>query len=224
MNTGSWEAHSIVQTTYLTVLGRRFNSKKKGFTHMDHAGLSAAAELGSSAAYLDRLATLLGALDSSEIDEGVRMIKAAWHAGQQVITLGNGGSAMTALHYITDWNKAPFLATRRSFRGRTLVDNVGMLTAYANDIAYDSIFSEQLANIAVKGDLVIAISGSGNSPNVIKAVDLANELGCPTLGLCGFSGGALRARALHSIWVRVNDMQLCEDVHAIFGSPSLQCS
>ena len=108
---------------------------------MDHAGLSAAADVGSSAAYLDRLATLLGALDSSEIDEGVRMIKAAWYAGQQVITLGNGGSAMTALHYITDWNKAPFLATRRSFRGRTLVDNVGMLTAYANDIAYESIFS-----------------------------------------------------------------------------------
>ena len=184
---------------------------------MDHAGLSAAAEIGSSAAYLGRLATLLGALDSREIDEGVRMIEEAWLAGRQIITLGNGGSAITALHYITDWNKAPFLAKRRSFRGRTLVDNVGMLTAYSNDISYESVFSEQLANIAVKGDLVIAISGSGNSPNVIKAVDFANELGCPTLGLCGFSGGLLKTKAMHSIWARVNDMQLCEDVHAIFG-------
>ena len=184
---------------------------------MDHAGLSAATEIGSSAAYLDRLARLLGALDASEIDEGVRMVETAWEAGQQIITLGNGGSAITALHYITDWNKAPFLAKRRSFRGRTLVDNVGMVTAYSNDISFESVFSEQLANIAVQGDLVIAISGSGNSPNVIKAVELANELGCPTLGLCGFSGGALRAKAKHSIWARVNDMQLCEDVHAVFG-------
>ena len=184
---------------------------------MDHAGLSAAADVGSSAAYLQKLTALLGALDSGEIDEGVRMVEAAWHSGQQIITLGNGGSAITALHYITDWNKAPFLAKRRSFRGRTLVDNVGMLTAYSNDISYESVFSEQLANIAVKGDLVIAISGSGNSPNVIKAVEYANEIGCPTLGLCGFSGGALKQRAKHSVWARVNDMQLCEDVHAIFG-------
>ena len=184
---------------------------------MDHAGLSAAAEIGSSAAYLGRLATLLGALDSREIDEGVRMIEEAWLAGRQIITLGNGGSAITALHYITDWNKAPFLAKRRSFRGRTLVDNVGMLTAYSNDISYESVFSEQLANTAVNGDLASAIAGSGNSPNVIKAVDFANELGCPTLGLCGVSGGLLKTKAMHSIWARVNDMQLCEDVHAIFG-------
>ncbi len=167
--------------------------------------------------YLERLSSLLATMDQSDIDEGVRMVQRAWENGSQVITFGNGGSAVTALHYITDWNKASFLARKRSFRGRTLVDNLGLLSAYANDIGYDAVFSEQLANIAVPGDLVIAISGSGNSPNIVRAIDQANGIGCPTLGLCGFSGGELKKRATHSVWAPVDDMQLCEDVHAIFG-------
>ena len=124
---------------------------------------------------------------------------------------------MTALHFITDWNKMVHLATGKPFRGRTLVDNIGMLTAYGNDLSYADIFSEQIKNIAIPGDVVIAISGSGNSENVIRAVTVANEIGCETLGLCGFSGGRLKAIAKHVIWANVQDMQLCEDAHAIFG-------
>lgn len=179
--------------------------------------LDSASRVSPSIAYLARLADLLRNINSNDVDEGVRMIRDAWDGGYQIITLGNGGSAVTALHFITDWNKAAFLATGRRFRGRTLVDNVGLMTAYSNDLSYDSIFSEQLANIAVKGDLVIAISGSGNSKNVLNAIDYANQAGCVTLGLCGFSGGELKKRARHSILAPVNDMQLCEDVHAIFG-------
>lgn len=170
-----------------------------------------------AAAYLASLSHVLASMDLAAIDEGVAMVHRAWSAGNQVITMGNGGSAVTALHYITDWNKAAFLTKRRPFRGRSLVDNIGLMTAYSNDISYESIFSEQLANIAVGGDLVIAVSGSGNSPNIVKAVKLANEMGCPTLGLCGFRGGELKKLAAHSVWADVDDMQFCEDVHAIFG-------
>jgi D-sedoheptulose 7-phosphate isomerase len=156
-------------------------------------------------------------MDMESIETGVGMVRDAWIAGRQIITLGNGGSAITALHYITDWNKAAFLAKGRPFRGRSLADNMGLVTAYSNDISYEEVFREQLRNISAVGDLVVAISGSGNSRNVIHAVDYANEIGCPTLGLCGYSGGELKRKAKHSVWAAVDDMQLCEDMHAIFG-------
>ena len=184
---------------------------------MPEAQVSSLAQVSRSGEYLARLSNLLTTLDNDAVDEGIAMIQRAWDEGRQIITLGNGGSAMTALHFITDWNKAGYLAKRRPFRGRSLVDNVGLMTAYSNDMSYDRVFSEQLMNIAVPGDLVIAVSGSGNSPNVIRAVAYANEIGCPTLGLCGFSGGELKRIASHGVWAPVQDMQLCEDVHAIFG-------
>jgi UDP-glucose 4-epimerase len=170
-----------------------------------------------STSYLRRLAGCLDCLNPEELDRGIELIRAAWQEGRQIITLGNGGSAMSALHFITDWNKMTHLATGKPFRGRTLLDNIGMVTAYGNDLSYADIFVEQIKNIALPGDLVIAISGSGNSENVIRAVAAANELGCQTLGLCGFSGGRLKSIAKHAIWVNSQDMQLCEDAHAIFG-------
>jgi UDP-glucose 4-epimerase len=170
-----------------------------------------------SASYLRKLAGCLDCLDREELDRGIELIRAAWQEGRQIITLGNGGSALNALHFITDWNKMTHLATGRPFRGRTLLDNIGMITAYGNDLSYADIFAEQIKNIATPGDLVIAISGSGNSENVIRAVAVANDLGCQTLGLCGFNGGRLKSAAKHTIWVNSQDMQLCEDAHAIFG-------
>jgi D-sedoheptulose 7-phosphate isomerase len=175
-----------------------------------------------SAAYLSKLTSVLDALDRQEIDGAVEMITRVWMNGGQIITLGNGGSAITALHFVTDWNKGVFLATGRPFRGRSLVDNLGLITAYSNDISFADVFAEQLKNIAVKGDLVLAISGSGNSENVIRAIDCANELGCETLGLVGYAGGRLKDRAKHVVWARVDDMQLCEDVHAMFGHIVMQ--
>ena len=172
---------------------------------------------GTSATYLRNLGTCLDRLDRDVLDRSIELIRHTWKEGRQIITLGNGGSAMTALHFITDWNKSVYLATGRPFRGRTLVDNLGLLTAYANDLSYFDIFAEQVKSIALQHDLVLAISASGNSENVIRAVTIANELGCETLGLSGFNGGRLRAIAKHSIWVDVQDVQLCEDVHAIFG-------
>lgn len=173
--------------------------------------------------YFSRLQSVLNErIEVAEFDSGIRLVEQAWMAGNQVITLGNGGSSMTALHFITDWNKSVLLSTGRPLRGRSLVDNIGLLMAYGNDISFQDIFAEQLKNILLPGDLVIAISGSGNSENVIRAVDYANAHGAVTLGLCGYSGGRLKACSQHSIWVRANDMQLCEDLHAMFGHVVMQ--
>lgn len=175
-----------------------------------------------AAPYVRKLVTVLEALDAAQLDSAIEAIRRVWMEGGQIITLGNGGSAMTALHFITDWNKGIFSATGHPFRGRSLVDNMGIVTAYSNDVSYADVFVEQLKNLATKRDLVLAISGSGNSENVIRAVTYANELGCETIGLVGYSGGKLKGLAKHVVWADVNDMQLSEDVHAIFGHMVMQ--
>jgi len=177
---------------------------------------------GTAKAYLDRLVQHLNSLNFEEIDAAVAVIEDAWHRGNQIITLGNGGSSMTALHMITDWNKSVFMSTGRPFRGRSLVDNVGLIMAYGNDVSFQDIFVEQLKNVLEPNDLVLAISGSGNSENVIRAVNYANEHGAITLGLCGYDGGKLKAIAQHVVHADVADMQLCEDVHSIFGHVVMQ--
>ena len=177
---------------------------------------------GSAQDYLSRLERLLDDFDCSQVDEAVEVIAAAWQQGRQIITLGNGGSSMTALHFINDWNKSVFMATGKPFRGRSLVDNLGLVMSYGNDVSFQDIFVEQLKNILQPGDLVIAISGSGNSENVIRAVRYANEHGGVTLGLRGYRGGRLKELAQHVVWVDVDDMQLSEDLHAIFGHIVMQ--
>ena len=177
---------------------------------------------GDSAAYFSRLATLASALDHASVDRAVALIADAWRNGRQVITLGNGGSSLTALHFINDWNKSIFLEGGRPFRGRSLVDNIGLLMSYANDVSFQDVFVEQLRNILLPGDLVIAISGSGNSENVLRAVKYANENNAVTLALCGYSGGKLKDLAQHVVWAEVNDMQLAEDIHSIFGHIVMQ--
>jgi D-sedoheptulose 7-phosphate isomerase len=178
--------------------------------------------VGSSERYLGRLSEVLTSLDRAELDAGIALVEDAWRRGAQIITLGNGGSAMTALHFVTDWAKLIPMTTGRPLRARSLVDNMGLVMAYGNDISFGDIFAEQLKNIMQPGDLVVAISGSGNSENVIRAVEYARDNGGETLGLCGYDGGRLRQLAATSIWVRVNDMQLCEDAHAIFGHIVMQ--
>jgi D-sedoheptulose 7-phosphate isomerase len=175
-----------------------------------------------AAGYTKRLSELLGRLDFATIDAGVDLIEKAWRDGKQIIALGNGGSSLTALHFINDWNKSVFLSGGIPFRGRSLVDNVGLIMSYANDISFEDVFAEQLKNILMPGDLVIALSGSGNSENVIRAVKYANQNGGVTLGLCGYRGGKLKEEAQHVIWVDADDMQLSEDVHFLFGHIVMQ--
>lgn len=178
--------------------------------------------VGTTEKYFSKFGELLERIDVAQLDHAVEVVATAWEKGAQIITLGNGGSSMTALHYITDWNKSIFIKTGKKFMGRTLVDNVGLLMAYGNDISFADLFVEQLKNVMREGDLVVAISGSGNSENVIRAVEYANQNGGITLGLCGYSGGRLKNLAQHVIWINVNDMQLCEDLHAMFGHIVMQ--
>ena len=177
---------------------------------------------GSAEDYLSRLGKLIGSFDRRQVDDAVKLIADAWHAGRQIITLGNGGSSMTALHFVNDWNKSVFMSSGKPFRGRSLVDNMGLVMSYGNDLSFQDIFVEQLKNLLQPSDLVLAISGSGNSENVIRAVRYANENGDVTLGLCGYRGGKLKALAQHVVWADVDDMQLSEDLHAIFGHIVMQ--
>jgi D-sedoheptulose 7-phosphate isomerase len=167
--------------------------------------------------YLAAHGRLAPKLDEQAFQAGIDLVNATFQAGKQIITCGNGGSAYAASHYITDWNKMVNLATGRKFRGISLCDNIGMVTAFANDVAYDEIFAGQLKAILDTDDLVIAISGSGNSPNVVNAVEYANQAGAETLAVVGYDGGRLKHIAKHSVWVPSFDMQLCEDVHLMFG-------
>jgi D-sedoheptulose 7-phosphate isomerase len=167
--------------------------------------------------YLAAHRGLTGQLDERAFQAGVELVRRAFDTGKQIITCGNGGSAYAASHYIMDWNKMVSLATGRKFRGISLCDNIGIVTAFANDVSYDEVFAGQLRAILEAGDLVIAVSGSGNSRNVVKAVEYANQAGAETLAVVGYDGGTLKKIAKHSVWVPSFDMQLCEDVHLMFG-------
>ena len=167
--------------------------------------------------YLAAHSHLAQKLDWRAFQGGIDLVAAKFEAGKQIITCGNGGSACAASHYIADWNKMVNLETGRKFRGISLCDNIGIVTAFANDVAFDEIFAGQLKAILDEGDLVIAVSGSGNSPNVVKAIEYANKTGADTLAVVGYDGGVLRRIAKHCVWVPSFDMQLCEDVHLMFG-------
>jgi D-sedoheptulose 7-phosphate isomerase len=172
--------------------------------------------------YLQKLNKALGQINCEEMDNAIAVIEAAWRSGKQIITLGNGGSSMTALHFINDWNKSIYLSTKIPFKGRSLVDNMGLVMSYSNDISFEDVFIEQLKNILEPGDLVLAISGSGNSENVIRAVDYANKSNAVTLGLCGYSGGRLKNISQNVVWINTHDMQIVEDCHAVFGHIVMQ--
>jgi D-sedoheptulose 7-phosphate isomerase len=167
--------------------------------------------------YLAAHQQLAQKLDNQTYQIGIEMIKAAFEGGKKIITCGNGGSASTASHYITDWNKMVNLATGKKFRGVCLCDNVGLITAYGNDLTYADVFAGQIDALMDEGDLLVAVSGSGNSPNVLKAIEAARRANGKVLGVVGYDGGKMMPMCDHSVWVPSFDMQLCEDVHLMFG-------
>mgnify|MGYP000973152724 FL=1 len=170
---------------------------------------------GPLEAYIDRLKTTLDKISREEINGFLNLLVDALEAGRNVFTLGNGGSAATASHMAVDFNKGLSWGKARRFRFLCLSDNLPTLTAYANDVSYEDVFVEPLKNFLESGDLVIAISGSGNSRNVIKAVEYANAHGAVTVGLTGYDGGLLRKTARHGVHVPIRDMQVTEDLHMV---------
>ena len=156
------------------------------------------------------------------LDRAIDLLDAAWCEGRQVVVFGNGGSALAAQHAITDWNKNLFLAAGKPFRGVSLADNMGIFSAYSNDVCYEDVFLEQLRPILAPGDVVVAISGSGNSENVVRAVKYANDNDCVVICLTGFDGGRIRSLADCSVHIPIDDMQVAEDMHLVFIHVSLR--
>lgn len=152
-----------------------------------------------------------------EIENAISIIKNTFLRGKKIITCGNGGSASTASHYITDWNKMVNVYSSKKFRGFSLSDNIGLVTAYGNDTTFDNIFKGQLESILDEGDLLVAISGSGQSRNIINAIEYANNNGANTLGVLGYDGGNALELCKYTFLVPSFDMQLCEDIHLMFG-------
>jgi len=165
--------------------------------------------------YLDGIQALLAQMDAAEIERLVMVLHDARLRGQTVFLCGNGGSAATASHWANDLCKGALADGLPRLRAIALTDNVPLITAWANDTAYDQIFSAQLANLVRPQDVVIAISGSGNSPTVLKGIETAREAGALTVGLTGFAGGRLKQLADLAIVVPSNSMEQIEDVHLV---------
>lgn len=155
------------------------------------------------------------ALDSAEVDRVIGLFKEAREAGRQIFVFGNGGSASTASHFACDMVKGASFNRPSRFRIMALTDSLPTLTAYSNDVSYDAVFAEQLRNFARPGDLVMGISGSGNSPNVLRAMEYANSIGCKTVALTGRDGGKLGPLAQVNVNVSNPHMGRIEDAHMI---------
>ncbi len=165
--------------------------------------------------YLTGLRAVLDRFDVDAFDGIVRMILAAYAEDHRIFIMGNGGSGATASHFACDLNKGCCMDLDRKFKVICLNDNVPTMLALANDVSFDAVFDNQLRNFFDAGDLVIGISGSGNSENVLRAVGYAAAHGGRTIGLTGFSGGRLAGMVDVAFVAPVADMQKVEDLHMI---------
>lgn len=173
--------------------------------------------------YLKRLQLELQRLDRAQVDRLAGLIYEAWQEGRSVFLFGNGGSGATASHLCEDLNKNALRdadlrkdAPRRP-RIVSLTDNTSWITAIGNDLGFEEIFVQQLRHVARPGDLAVAISGSGNSPNVLAAVEWANHHGLKTFGITGYRGGRLKEIQQDGIHVPLDDMGMVESVHLCLG-------
>ena len=166
--------------------------------------------------YIELEIEVLNSLDVDEIDAALCMLEKCMEEERNIYVFGNGGSSATASHFQNDFNKGVSEHTPKKFRFCCLNDNVPTVMAVANDIGFDEIFRFQLMGKLKPDDVIIAISGSGNSKNVINAVEYAKEHGCTIIGLTGYSGGKLKQLSDISLHAPVNSMQVTEDIHMIF--------
>ncbi len=168
-------------------------------------------EPGAMRAFLDELGACLAELDETAVARIVDLVVDAHRAGRSVLIMGNGGSAATASHFACDLQAAA--RGGRPLRVRSLNDNVPLLTALANDLGYDNVFSEQIASHAAPGDVVIVLSASGDSENIVRAVRTAKEHGAVTVGVLGFGGGRARGLVDHAVVVESHSFGIVESVH-----------
>jgi len=165
--------------------------------------------------YKTELLKALDAIPLDKVSQAIEWFREARAAGRQIFVCGNGGSASTASHFVCDMVKGASYGREAKFRILALTDSLATITAYGNDVGYDAVFVEQLRNFAQPGDLLMCISGSGNSPNVLRAMENASSIGCRTIALTGRDGGKLGPMAHLNIQVAVPHMGRIEDGHYV---------
>ena len=166
--------------------------------------------------YLAYEQATLAALDIESINQALNVLEGAYERGSTVYIFGNGGSSATASHYQNDFNKGVSETLEKKFDFRCLNDNIATVMAVANDIGFEEVFRYQLRGHLKAGDVVMAISGSGNSANVVLAAEYAKEQGNEVIGITGYDGGKLRKLCDVSLHAPINSMQVTEDIHMIF--------
>ncbi len=167
--------------------------------------------------YIDKEKEVLDRLELQTINEAMNALLKARDEKKHIFIMGNGGSAATASHYAGDFNKGLSLNRDKKFRFYCLNDNAATVLSLANDVCYEEIFVQQLKNFMDPGDIVIGISGSGNSENIIRAVKYAKEKKNLVIGMTGYDGGRLKELADIKLHVPVSDMQITEDIHMMYN-------
>lgn len=167
--------------------------------------------------YLQRVRVVLDSIQSADLQMVANLITEAYRRGQTIFVVGNGGSASTASHMGCDLNKATAAPGRACPRVLSLTDNMAWFSALANDIGYDSVFVEQLRHLFQSGDLLIAISASGNSQNVLRAMEYANANGGRTIAFVGFGGGKMKEIAHANVHLKGDDYGPVEDGHLVLN-------
>jgi len=171
--------------------------------------------MGFANFYLSNLQKTLGALNLSKVDEAVTWFQQTRDAGGTIYLCGNGGSASSVSHIACDIVKGCSYQRASRFRVMALTDNLATITAYANDVGYSEVFAEQLRNFATPKDLVVAVSGSGNSINVVKALEYARTVPCRTIAFTGRDGGKLAPLGNLNLHVAEQHMGRIEDAHMV---------
>lgn len=171
--------------------------------------------------YFNELKKEMDNISNEDIKKVTDVLYDAYKKNKQIFIIGNGGSASTASHFACDLSKGTlqriYDEKEKRFRVLSATDNVAIITAFGNDLGYDNIFSQQIKNLITPGDIVIAITGSGNSPNILSAIEMATRVGAVTIGFLGFDGGKLNKMVDYSIHVPSNNYGRIEDLHLVLS-------
>lgn len=172
--------------------------------------------------YTERLGKTLARAEWDGVSHLAKTLLECQRAGRQVFMCGNGGSAANAVHLANDFLCVVDHANGTGLRAVALSANASVLTSLANDVGYEEVFSRQLSVLANKGDVLVAFSGSGNSPNILKCLETARTMGVTSFALLGFDGGRARTLADHALHFAVDDMQVAEDIQLVVGHMIMQ--
>lgn len=165
--------------------------------------------------YIEDVKVLLDGVNRKQVEFMIEGLLDAWRHGKRVLMMGNGGSSSSVSHIVNDFQKCVQLETGKPIKALCLSDCTPLMMAWANDTAWDNIFAPQVACWVEPGDIVLGVSGSGNSMNVIKALEIANAAGAVTFGMAGFQGGKLKDTAAQCIVIPSDNMQRIEDIHMV---------